>query len=303
MLVDCAPDNRGRALSEKELKSLRAYINLTKPTIMLLVVFTGSAALVLEGSFLHDPWRFFLVLAGLYLTGGSANALNQYFERDIDSQMSRTQRRRPLPLAQISPLSALIFSVSIGVAGVVLFAVFFNWLTAFLALGTLLFYSLYYTLWLKPRTFQNIVIGGVAGSMAPVGAWTAATGSMSWEPWILFAIVFFWTPPHFWALAMVCKDDYKKVGLPMLPVIKGDKVTLDYILYYTVVVVAVSFTLLIASFSWLYLIASVILGSLFLQKAWYVRRNFQLPLMRKLFGYSIVYLLALFAIIIIDGLV
>ena len=270
---------------------------------MLLVVFTGSAALVLEGSFLHDPWRFFLVIVGLYLTGGSANALNQYFERDIDSQMSRTQRRRPLPLAQITPLNALIFSVSIGLAGVALFAVFFNWLTAFLALGTLLFYSLYYTLWLKPRTFQNIVIGGIAGAMAPVGAWTAATGSMSLEPWILFAIVFFWTPPHFWALAMVCKDDYEKVGLPMLPVIKGDKVTLDYILYYTIVVVAVSLTLLITSFSWIYLIASLILGALFLQKAWYVRRNFQLPLMRKLFGYSIVYLLALFAIIIIDGLV
>ena len=270
---------------------------------MLLVVFTGSAALVLEGSFLHEPLRFLLVLTGLYLAGGSANALNQYFERDIDAKMSRTQRRRPLPLAQITPKRALVFSISIGVAGVALFAIFFNWLTAGLALVTLLFYALYYTLWLKPRTFQNIVIGSIAGAMAPVGAWTAATGSMSWEPWILFAIVFFWTPPHFWALALVCKDDYEKVGLPMLPVIKGEKVTLDYILYYTIVVVAVSLLLLITSFSWIYLIASIILGALFLQKAWYVRRHFQMPLMKRLFGYSIVYLLALFAVIIIDGLV
>jgi protoheme IX farnesyltransferase len=290
-------------ITEEEVKTLLAYLNLTKPTIMLLVIFTGSAALVLEGSFLLDPLRFLLVLVGLYLAGGSANALNQYFERSIDAQMSRTQRRRPLPLSQITPKSALVFSIAIGIAGVAIFAIFFNWLTAILALGTLLFYALYYTLWLKPRTFQNIVIGGIAGAMAPVGAWTAATGTMAWEPWILFAIIFFWTPPHFWALAMVCKDDYEKVGLPMLPVIKGEKVTLNYILYYTIVVVAVSLLLLVTSFSWMYLVASAILGYFFLQKAWYVRRHFEMGLMRKLFGYSIVYLLALFAVIIIDGLV
>ncbi len=268
---------------------------------MFLVVFTGTTALVIEGSLLGNPVAFLLVLLGLYLSGGSANALNQYFERDIDAKMSRTSRRRPLPMHRISPTKALIFSVAIGAAGVILFAVFFNLLTAALALGTILFYSLFYTLYLKPNTPLNIVVGGVAGAMAPVGAWTAATGSMAVEPWIMFAIVFFWTPPHFWALALYCKDDYEKVELPMMPVVKGDTETINQIFAYTVVVVGVSLTLIAFAAGWFYFVVALVLGGLFIKRAYRVRRERTSKRYRALFGYSIVYLFALFTAMMIDG--
>lgn len=270
---------------------------------MLLVIFTGTASLALEGSLSDNPGKFLLVLLGLFLAGGSANALNQYFERDIDAKMSRTQKRRPLPLSQITPQAALSFSIAIGVAGVLVFALFFNWLTAALALGTILFYSLYYTLWLKPRTMQNIVIGGIAGAMAPIGAWTAATGQMAIAPVILFAIIFLWTPPHFWALAMVCKDDYEKVNLPMLPVIKGEKATLNYILIYTIIVVLFSFLLMAYGGGIVYLVSAILLGGWFVWKAIDARRNPDHKKLRGLFGYSIVYLFALFLAVIIDGFI
>ncbi len=282
-------------------KTLSYYFQLTKPSIMLLVVFTGTTALVIEGSLLGHPVKFLLVLLGLYLSGGSANALNQYFERDIDAKMGRTARRRPLPMHQVSPTKALVFSVSIGVAGVALFAVFFNLLTAGLALGTILFYSLFYTLYLKPTTPQNIVVGGVAGAMAPVGAWTAATGAMSWEPWIMFAIVFFWTPPHFWALALYCKDDYEKVDLPMMPVVKGDKKTINQIFFYTLVVVAVSLSLILFRAGWFYFAVALVLGGLFIRKAAQLRQVPTEKSYRGMFGYSILYLFALFTAMMVDG--
>jgi len=282
-------------------KTLSHYLQLTKPSIMFLVVFTGTTAMVIEGSLIGQPVKFLLVLLGLYLSGGSANALNQYFERDIDARMTRTSSRRPLPMHQISPVKALVFSISIGVVGVVLFAVVFNLLTAALALGTILFYSLFYTLYLKPNTPQNIVIGGIAGAMAPVGAWTAATGAMAWEPWIMFAIVFFWTPPHFWALALYCKDDYERVGLPMMPVVKGDRKTLDQIFGYTILVVAISLTLILFAAGWFYFAVAFVLGGLFIRKAAQVRREQSDKKYRALFGYSIVYLFALFSAMMVDG--
>ncbi|MEW6413558.1 MAG: heme o synthase [Candidatus Zixiibacteriota bacterium] len=283
--------------------TITGYIQLTKPSIMLLVLFTGATSLVIEGSLLSDPWRFFLVMVGLYLTGGSANALNQYFERDIDARMKRTYRRRPLPLGLISSRGALIFSVTIGVLGVLLFGYFFNLLTALLSLGTILFYSLFYTLWLKPNTDQNIVIGGIAGAMAPVGAWTAATGHMDIVPWILFAIVFFWTPPHFWALALFCKDDYIKAELPMMPVVRGETSTLKQIIWYTVVLFAVSLSLLAFGGGWFYLAVAVLLGVIFLRKAVQAFRVRSTGSMRSLFGYSIIYLFGVFTAIIIDELI
>ncbi len=282
---------------------LSVYFQLTKPSIMLLVLFTGATSLVLEGSLLTDPVRFVLVLLGLFLSGGSANALNQYFERDIDARMSRTKYRRPLPMHQISPNRALIFSIVIGVLGVGIFAVFFNWLTAALALGTLLFYSLFYTLYLKPTTPQNIVIGGIAGAMAPVGAWTAASGAMSWESWILFAIVFLWTPPHFWALALYCGDDYEKVNLPMMPVVKGTQSTANQIFAYTLIVVGVSLLLVAFQAGVFYVIVAGLLGAAFIKRAAVVRTEPTKERSRGLFGYSIVYLFALFTAIMIDELI
>lgn len=284
------------------IETLRHYLQLTKPSIMFLVVFTGSAALVLEGSFLNQPVKFLLVLLGLFLSGGSANALNQYFEREIDARMTRTSKRRPLPMGQISPTGALVFSITIGVLGVALFAVFFNLLTAALSLATILFYSLFYTLYLKPTTPQNIVIGGIAGAMAPVGAWAAATGTMAWEPWIMFAVVFFWTPPHFWALALYCKDDYERVDLPMMPVVKGDRRTIDQIFVYTVVVVLVSLALIAFKAGWFYFIVAALLGGQFLRQAARLRKEQSTTRYRAMFGYSIVYLFALFSAMMVDGL-
>lgn len=289
--------------ANQTMSVVTGYVQLTKPSIMLLVLFTGTASMVLEGSLLSDPAKFILVLVGLYLTGGSANALNQYLERDIDARMSRTRKRRPLPQGRLRPAQALVFSVSIGLAGVLIFGLFFNWLTATLALGTILFYALYYTLWLKPNTPLNIVIGGIAGAMAPVGAWTAATGSMDIAPWILFLIVFLWTPPHFWALALVCKDDYRRVRLPMLPLIKGDEATWKQILIYTLALVAASFSLIAFGGGWLYLVAAFLLGGVFIRRTFLARKLKTERLTRGLFGYSIVYLLGLFLAIIVDGLI
>ncbi|HOZ07252.1 MAG TPA: heme o synthase [candidate division Zixibacteria bacterium] len=281
--------------------TLAHYFQLTKPSIMLLVVFTGTASLVIEGSLLDRPGRFLLVLLGLYLAGGSANALNQYFERNIDAQMKRTSGRRPLPRKQISPAGALVFSVAIGVLGVAVFALFFNLRTAALALATILFYSLFYTLYLKPTTPQNIVIGGIAGAMAPVGAWTAATGAMAVAPWIMFAIVFLWTPPHFWALALYCKDDYEKVDLPMLPLVKGDRATVDRIFAYTLAVVGASLVLIAFTAGWFYFAVAALLGGQFIRRAARVRREQSVAGYRSLFGYSIVYLFSLFGAMMADG--
>lgn len=280
---------------------IKDYIQLTKPTIMFLVVFTGSAALIVEGSLLHDPIRFALVLIGLYLTGGCANALNQYFERSIDAKMERTSKKRPLPSGRISPTKALIFSVSIGLIGVLIFLLFFNLLTAVLSLLTILFYSLFYTLYLKPNTSQNIVIGGIAGAMAPVGAWTAATGHMDIFPWILFAVIFFWTPPHFWALALFCKDDYYKAELPMMPVVKGDHSTLKQILAYSVVLFLISMSLLAFGAGWFYFVAAMLLGYLLIKKAYKAFKDPSEKIVKGLFGYSIIYLFALFVAVIVDS--
>ncbi len=270
---------------------------------MLLVLFTGATALFVEGSMVHEPVRFLLVMLGLYLTGGCANALNQYFERNIDAKMDRTKKRRPLPMGEIGAMHALIFSVMIGVTGVLIFAFVFNFLTAILSLATILFYSLFYTLYLKPNTPQNIVIGGAAGAMAPVGAWAAATGHMAVAPWIMFAIVFLWTPPHFWALALFCKDDYIKAKLPMMPVVKGDDHTLRQMFVYTLALVAMSLALIYFQSGILYGMAAIVLGFFFIKKAYHVMRIKSEKLIRGLFGYSIVYLFALFFAMIIDSLI
>ena len=279
---------------------VRNYVQLTKPSVMTLVVTSGATALVLEGSLLTSPLKFTAFLVGLFLTGGCANSLNQYLERDIDSQMTRTCGRRPLPLRALTASQALIFSIIAGVVGVLLLALVFNWLTSLLALVVIMFYGFVYTLWLKPTTSQNIVIGGIAGAMAPVGAWAAATGSTAVMPWFLFLIILIWTPPHFWALALHFKDDYRRAGLPMLPVARGDRTTLNWIFYYTIALFVVSFLPLVENFGWIYLAVSLTLGAIFVKKAYEARRLNQPHLAWGIFRYSILYLFFLFLALIID---
>ncbi len=279
------------------------YFQLTKPTIMLLVIITGATALFMEGSLIYKPLDFLLVLVALYLTGGSANALNQYFERDIDALMERTKSKRPLPLKRIQAGHALIYSIIIGIIGFLIFGLIFNWLTAFLSLATILFYSLFYTLWLKPHSIHNIVIGGIAGAMAPVGAWTAATGKMALAPWILFLIIFLWTPPHFWALASFRIDDYKKSGLPMLPVVKGIEFTMRQIFIYAIILVIATLSLFWIQAGWFYLGVAIIMGVIFIKKTYQAKKDQSISRFRGLFGYSIIYLFALCLSIIVESLV
>ncbi|MDK2972706.1 MAG: heme o synthase [Candidatus Sumerlaeota bacterium] len=279
---------------------LRAYLSLTKPTIGLLVIITGATALVMEGSMLASPARVVLFLFGLFLTAGSASAFNMYLEREIDAQMTRTAKKRPLANGTLPASHGLVFAISIGVAGVVILGVFFNLLAALLGLGTILFYSFFYTLWLKPRTPLNIVIGGAAGAMGPIIAWAAATGGLAMESWVLFMIIFCWTPPHFWALAYCLKEDYKTVQYPMMPIVRGDTETLRQIFLYTLVTVAFTLSLAFFDVGVLYIAFAVGLGAVFV---WLVRELMRTRETRsawKLFGYSIVYLLFLFVILMID---
>lgn len=279
------------------------YLKLTKPTIMLLVVISGATALIVEGSMLSKPIEVMAFLVGLYLTGGSANSLNQYFERKIDAQMTRTSSRRPLPQGEISATSALVFSVAIGVVGILILGTVFNLLTALLATGTIVFYGLIYTLVLKPTTSQNIVIGGIAGAMAPVGAWAASTNSTALVPWLLFLLIFFWTPPHFWALAICFKDDYRRTRLPMMPVVRGDVSTLNQMLVYSVLLAVVSFALLYVNFGWVYLAASVVLNVLFVYKVIVARLKRTHQSIWSVFKFSILYLFGLLFSLSIDVLI
>ena len=275
-------------------------MQLTKPRVMILVISSGLTALVIEGGMMAEPLKILLFVAGLYLTGGSANALNQYFEREIDRRMDRTRNRRPLPLNRLSPGMAVTFSILIGAAGTVLLWLAFNALTAIMALGTILFYSLFYTLYLKPRTEQNIVIGGVAGAMAPVGAWAAATGGTALTPWLLFTIIFLWTPAHFWALAVYCRDDYRRVGLPMYPVTKGLRPTLNGILVYTILLVVASLTPLLTVAGWFYGAVAVVLGVTAIYHAARMRIRFDEDGIRRFFLHSMYYLTALLAALVVD---
>lgn len=293
-------NDRNDPATVEKTSLLTSLVQLTKPTIMFLVVMGGGTALIIEGSLLHEPVKMILFFVGLFLTGGSANALNQYFERRIDSLMDRTRRRRPLPLQRISPAAALAFSIAIGLGGVLLLGLAFNWLTGMLALATILFYSLFYTLYLKPRTDQNIVIGGIAGAMAPLGAWAAATGTAAPIPWIIFLIIFLWTPPHFWALAIHCQNDYRKAGLPMYPLTRGERTTMRHILYYTIALIPVSLAPLWFGAGSLYGIAAALLGGLYIYKTVQAIGKKAAIKPIELFRYSIVYLPVLFLALIID---
>lgn len=279
---------------------ISAYISLTKPTIMLLVILTGAAGLVLHGGMADHPLRFALALVFLGMAGGSANAFNQYFERDRDAIMRRTRKRRALPMGRISPAEAFVFSFLLAVASTLGFWFLFNPLSAMLSLGTIVYYALFYTLYLKPRTPENIVIGGVAGSMGPVITWAAASGTMALEPWLMFAVIFFWTPPHFWALAVYMKDDYVDVGYPMLPVVKGQRVTWNRSIVYAVITLTTSIALLAFGTGWLYAAAAIGLGGWFLRRLLHARKEESVLAARGAFTTSIVYLLALFTALILD---
>ncbi len=246
-------------------------------------------------------WLVVATLIGGTLSAGGANALNSYLDRDIDEVMRRT-RTRPLARHEVPPRNALVFGVLLGIAGFVWLYAFASLLAALISMAALLFYVFVYTMALKRLTVQNIVIGGAAGAAPALVGWAAVTGSLGLSAWVLFLVVFYWTPPHFWALAVRYKDDYERAGVPMLPVVAGIEATTRRMLLYTGLMVAVSLLLVpVGGMSWIYLGAAVILGGWFLWDTWRVFRDPDRAM--RLFTTSTVYLAALFAAVMLDVLI
>jgi len=282
--------------------SASAYLKLTKPRIVELLLVTTVPSMILAERGLPSLWLIGATLVGGSLTAGGANAINQYLDRDIDAVMSRT-RRRPLPARAISPGRALAFGVALGLAGLTWLWVTVNLLAAALAGAALLFYVFVYTMWLKRSSPQNIVIGGAAGAAPALVGWAAVTGRVGLSALSLFAIVFVWTPPHFWALALRYERDYAAAGVPMLPVVAGGAATVRSIVAYSFVLVATSLLLWpVASTGPVYPLVALALGGLFIARAIRLRRSRTATAAMSLFRYSVVYLGTLFATVAADTL-
>ncbi|MGI8554232.1 MAG: heme o synthase [Dehalococcoidia bacterium] len=278
----------------------RAYVALTKPHIIELLLVTTVPAMVLAAHGMPSVWLIAVTLVGGFLAAGGANAINCYIDRDIDEIMART-RRRPLPQHVVSPRSALIFGVTLGCTSIAVFVLFVNILTALLAISALLFYVFVYTLWLKRSTPQNIVIGGAAGAVPPLIGWAAVTGQITLPAIILFTIIFFWTPPHFWALALRYKEEYAAARVPMLPVVRGEEETRRQIFLYSIVLVAVTMLLwLVQTVGIIYATAALGLGIWFSYQALCLWRDPQHRSPMRLFAYSITYLALLFLAMVVD---
>jgi len=284
---------------------LRACVALTKPRIVELLLVTTVPAMVLAAGGLPPLGVLLATLVGGSLAAGSANALNCYLDRDIDAVMRRTVAR-PLARHAVSPRSALVFGVALGVVAIAVMAAFTGWLPALLTVFAILFYVLVYTLVLKRRTAQNIVWGGAAGCMPVLIGWAAVTGSLDWPPVVLFGVVFFWTPPHFWALAMRFRDDYARAGVPMLPVVATPTVVARRIVGYAWLTVLTSLLLWPLATSWVYGAAALAAGAWFLAAAHRlldrVRRGVE-PQAVRLFQLSNSYLALVFVAVAVDALV
>ncbi|MCO5106947.1 MAG: heme o synthase [Burkholderiaceae bacterium] len=276
------------------------YLALTKPRIVMLAAFCALIGMLLAAESLV-PWHVLVFgLAGISLLAGAGFAFNCVIERSIDARMART-RGRPLARGEVGTLPAIAFASAIGTLGAVLLYLFVNALTMWLTLATFVGYALVYTVLLKPATPQNIVIGGASGAMPPVLGWAAVANEVSAPALVLFLIIFVWTPPHFWSLALYRIEDYRKSGLPMLPVTHGSGFTRLNILLYTLLLVATSLLpYLIAMSGLFYLGCALVLGGVFLAYAWRMWRSYSDALARKTFGYSIFYLAALFGALLVD---
>lgn len=279
------------------------YVALTKPRIIeLLLVTTVPTMVVAEGG-LPSLWLIVATVWGGALAAGGANAINMYVDRDIDRVMKRT-RNRPLVTGLITPRAALTFAIAIEVIAFVWLWAFVNLLSAVLAVSACLFYVFVYTLWLKRTSKSNIVIGGAAGAVPTLIGWSSVTNSLAWPPVILFAVIFVWTPPHFWALAIRYRDDYAAADVPMLPVVASLRTVGVRILLYTAVLWALSLAFSpVAGMGAVYLVAAIVLGALFMWLAVDVARRPEPGKAMRLFGYSITYITALFGAMAVDELV
>jgi len=283
---------------------VRDLIALTKPAIMSLLLLTALGGMFLAQRGVPPFGLLAATLIGGAAASGGAASLNHYFDRDIDERMRRT-RKRPLPAHRISNGVAIWWGIALNVVAFVVLALFTNVLAAALAIGGTVFYILVYTIWLKRSTAQNIVIGGAAGAIPPLVGWAAVTGSLDLAAWLLFAIIFFWTPAHFWALALLIRDDYERAGVPMLPVVRGDEATAWNILAYAASLLPLTLLLfIIGGLGYVYLAAAIILGALFIAYAFRLLRSGALrrhAMARAVYLYSLLYLALLFVAIMVDS--
>ncbi|MGI8572888.1 MAG: heme o synthase [Solirubrobacteraceae bacterium] len=277
---------------------LADYAELTKPKVQSLLLLTTVTTMEVAGS--PSVSKVALTCLGGYLSAGGAGAVNHYYDRDIDAQMKRTASR-PIPAGRIAPRSALAFGIVLAACSFVLMSLTLNLLAASLALAGFAGYVGVYTLWLKRRTVQNIVIGGAAGAVPPLVGWAAVRGSLSWTAVYLFAIVFYWTPPHFWALSLLMKGEYEKVGVPMMPVVRGEHETRRQILLYTLLLYAVTqLPFCAGAFGGIYLASSMLLGLLFVAGAVWLYRRADRRAALKLYLFSLLYLALLFSSMVAD---
>jgi protoheme IX farnesyltransferase len=288
------------ALPSGFLQRARAFYALAKPRVVGLIVFTAVIGMFLAAPGMVEPRILGAGTLGIALVAGAAAAVNCLVEQNVDALMLRT-RWRPLPSGELSSLQTLAFAGVVGGAGLWLLAHFVNPLTMWLTLATFVGYAIVYTVVLKPLTPQNIVIGGASGAMPPVLGWAAVTGEVSTEAMVLFLIIFAWTPPHFWALALYRTEDYARAGLPMLPVTHGARYTRLQVLLYTLILFGVSLLpFAIRMSGWPYLAAALVLGGIFVAYAVRVHLAYSDALARRTFRYSITYLASLFAALLVD---
>ncbi len=283
--------------------TLGAYVRLTKPRVIELLLVTAIPPMFLAAGGVPAVRLMLAVLVGGAMAAGGANTINCWIERDRDQLMRRTHDR-PLPQGEINPRNALVFGIVLNVAAFALLATVANLLAAALTLFATLFYVFVYTIWLKPRTVQNIVIGGAAGAVPALVGWAAVSGDLSAPAWILFAIVFAWMPAHFWALALKYRDDYAAAGIPMLPVMRGEEVTVRQIAGYAMITVALTLSLTLTG--WVgrfYAIAAAVLGALFVLQALALRRDPGPRRAIRFFAFSNVYLMLVFVAVAVDALI
>ena len=279
--------------------SVGDFWSLLKPRVMSLVIFTGFAGMYLAPGDIH-PLVFVISLVAIAAGAGASGAINQWYDRDIDAVMTRTQSR-PIPAGLMEPAEALTMGLVISALSVLVLGLAANWLAASLLAFTIFFYGVVYTIWLKRRTPQNIVIGGSAGALPPVIGWAAVTGSLSVEPLLLFALIFMWTPPHFWALALFRNEDYKRANVPMLPVVAGEMETRRQILIYAVLLAPLGIApWFIGMASVLYASLAGAAGALFVYLSLQLFRSGDHAVARRLFGFSILYLFVLFLALVAD---
>ncbi len=278
------------------------YVQLMKPGILTLLLVTTLGAMLIAGTGIPSFGLVLVTMIGGTLTAGGANVFNCYIDRDIDAKMNRTKKRATAS-GRMKPQTALIFGITITLAGFLLLGFFANWLAAGLALAGNFYYVFIYTLWLKRKTPHNIVIGGAAGAIPPLVGWAAVTGTLAPAAWILFAIIFYWTPPHFWALALLKQGEYGRVGVPMLPVVSGEQETRKQIFLYTVLLAAVTLLLVPFGMSWIYFVGAFALSAYFLFLAWRLLTDPSKELARKTFFYSIWFVAAIFALMVSDRLI